>query len=185
MQLGILIGGAWNRAASVASAVNAFKATGIFPLDQTVIPDHLFSICDAAETGKATEPGSSKFPVNNLSEHSSSANSGAPHHIKHSKPPLTPSKMLCNISPLPHIPVKKTTKKQEATVLMSSEFTGNKQLKKSKAERGKRKMEQGLSNSSTNKKKKQRLSLQKTAGNPEVNSHSCADVGKTVTKQQG
>jgi hypothetical protein len=88
MQLGILIGGAWNRAASVASAVNAFKATGIFPLDHTVIPDHFFSICDAAETGKATEPGSSKLPVNNLSEHSSSANSGAPHHIKHSKPPL-------------------------------------------------------------------------------------------------
>jgi hypothetical protein len=93
--------------------------------------------------------------------------------------------MLCNISPLPHIPVKKTTKKQEATVLTSSEFTGNKQLKKSKAERGKRKVEQGLPNSSTNKKKKQRLSLQKTAGNPEVDSHSCADVGKTVTKQQG
>jgi DNA-directed RNA polymerase subunit RPC12/RpoP len=82
--------------------------------------------------------------------------------------------MLRNISPLPHIPVKKTTKKQ-ATILTSSQFIRNKQLKKSKAEREKREMKQGPPNASTNKKKKQRLSLQKTAGNPEVDSHSCAE----------
>jgi hypothetical protein len=34
MQLGILIGGAWSRTASVANVVSAFKAAGIFPLDQ-------------------------------------------------------------------------------------------------------------------------------------------------------
>jgi hypothetical protein len=32
MQLGILVGVAWNTAASVAVAVSAFKATGIFLL---------------------------------------------------------------------------------------------------------------------------------------------------------
>jgi hypothetical protein len=37
MLLGILIGGAWNRAVSVVNAVSAFKATGIFPLDQNSI----------------------------------------------------------------------------------------------------------------------------------------------------
>jgi len=104
--------------------LSAFKATGIFPLDHTAIPDHFFSICDAAETGEATEPGSSKSPGKNSPEHSSSENSGAPRHTERSKPPLTPSKMLCNISPLPHIPVKKTTKKQ-ATVLTSSQFIRN------------------------------------------------------------
>jgi hypothetical protein len=37
MKLGILIGGAWNRAASIENAVSGFKATVIFPLDQNAI----------------------------------------------------------------------------------------------------------------------------------------------------
>jgi hypothetical protein len=129
MQLEILIGGTWNRAASVAKAVSAIKATGIFPLDQNAITNQsflLFSICDADETGEATEPDSSQSSVNNSHEHSSSTNSRALHRIGHSKPPLTPSKVLNKTSPVPRIPVKKTTKKQLATVSRSSEFIENK-----------------------------------------------------------
>jgi hypothetical protein len=37
MKLGILIGGAWNRAASVADFVSGFKAIRMFPLDQNSI----------------------------------------------------------------------------------------------------------------------------------------------------
>jgi hypothetical protein len=50
VQLRILIGGAWNRAVSVANSMSAFKATGIFPLD------HFFSDRVAFEAGEATEP---------------------------------------------------------------------------------------------------------------------------------
>jgi hypothetical protein len=118
MRFGILIDGAWNRVASVANAVSAFKAIGIFPLDQNAISDNFFSICDAAETGEATEPDCSESPVDNSPEHSSSTNSGALRHIGHPKPPLTPSKVLNKISPVPNISVKKTTKKQTNVCLM-------------------------------------------------------------------
>jgi hypothetical protein len=50
------------------------------------------------------------------------------------------------ISPLPHILVKKTTKKQQAAVLTSSKFITNKQeLKEAKAERKKLKWNNGRS----------------------------------------
>jgi hypothetical protein len=55
MQTGILIGGAWKRAAPVSNAVGAFKATGIIPLDQNVSLDHFFSIFDAAKISEATK----------------------------------------------------------------------------------------------------------------------------------
>jgi hypothetical protein len=54
---------------SVANAVSAIKATGIFPLDQNATSNnHFFSICYAPETGEATEPDCSEPPV---TEHSS------------------------------------------------------------------------------------------------------------------
>jgi hypothetical protein len=55
MQLGILTGGAWNRAASVLNVMSAFKATEIFSSNQNFIPNHFFSICEAAYMSKATE----------------------------------------------------------------------------------------------------------------------------------
>jgi hypothetical protein len=66
---------------------------------------------------------------------------------------LTPSKVLNSISPLPRIYVNKTTKKQQATVLTSTELSKNKQELKEKAEREKRKVEGGPQSSSMNQKK--------------------------------
>jgi hypothetical protein len=85
MQSGNFIGEAWNRTASVANTLSAFKATGIFSLDQNAISDNFFSVCDAAETGEVTEPDGSESPINNSPEHSSLTNSGAPRHIGHYK----------------------------------------------------------------------------------------------------
>jgi hypothetical protein len=91
--------------------MSAFNTTVIFPLDQNVIPNHFFSVCDAAEKRKATEFLGSETPINNSPEYSSSANSGALRHIRHSKPVVTSPEVLNKVSPLPHIPVNKTTKK--------------------------------------------------------------------------
>ncbi|KAJ8896553.1 hypothetical protein PR048_001897 [Dryococelus australis] len=41
MQVDDLIGRTWNKAASVYTAVNGFRKTGMFPLDQDAIPGHL------------------------------------------------------------------------------------------------------------------------------------------------
>jgi len=52
---------------------------------------------------------------------------------------LTPSEVLNKIIPIPHIPVKKPIKKQQDTVLTSSEFIENKQkLKDAKAKKEKK-----------------------------------------------
>jgi hypothetical protein len=41
-----LLGDAWNRAASAANAVGAFKATGIIIINQNAIPYHFCPIFD-------------------------------------------------------------------------------------------------------------------------------------------
>jgi hypothetical protein len=56
MQLGNLVGGAWNMAASVANVASAFKDTGIFHLGESAVPDIFFSFCGRSKTGEATEP---------------------------------------------------------------------------------------------------------------------------------
>jgi hypothetical protein len=121
MQTRILIGGARTRTASVANAVSAFKVAGIFLLDQNAIPVHFNQFCAAVETGEATEPDVSVLSINNSPDHSSSTNSGALLHIRHSKP-LT----LSEIRPVHHVSVNNTTVKRRAT-LTSSEFIKNKQ----------------------------------------------------------
>lgn len=44
--IGKLIGPAWNKAATISNATSGFKATGIYPFNQTVIPDYFFQIAD-------------------------------------------------------------------------------------------------------------------------------------------
>jgi hypothetical protein len=122
MQLRILIGGAWDRDASVTKAVSALKATEIFHLDQNAITHYFHSICDAAETGKANEPDGSQSPINKTHARSSSTNSGAPRHTGYSKPPVTLSEVLNQTGRMPYIPVKKITEKHVANVFTYSEF---------------------------------------------------------------
>ncbi|KAJ8875379.1 hypothetical protein PR048_023274 [Dryococelus australis] len=54
IQVDDLIGMAWNKAASVNTAVNGFRNTGLFPLDQDAIPEHLFSISDEMNSPENT-----------------------------------------------------------------------------------------------------------------------------------
>ncbi|KAJ8870336.1 hypothetical protein PR048_029357 [Dryococelus australis] len=46
IQVGDLIGRAWNKAASVNTTVNGFRKTGVFPLDQDAIPGPFFGMSD-------------------------------------------------------------------------------------------------------------------------------------------
>jgi hypothetical protein len=49
--------------------MSPFKGTRMLPLDQNIIPDHLFSICVATEMAEATKPNGSESPNNNTPEH--------------------------------------------------------------------------------------------------------------------
>lgn len=48
MNAGKLIGEAWKKASTVANGVSGFMATGIYPLNRNVIPDHFFQMSDVA-----------------------------------------------------------------------------------------------------------------------------------------
>lgn len=48
LQAGQLIGKAWQKAATVGTAVSGFEACGIYPLNEHRIPDHFYSISDEA-----------------------------------------------------------------------------------------------------------------------------------------
>lgn len=48
IQASQLIGKAWEKSASVETALSGFRATGIFPLDPSVIPDHFYAIADTS-----------------------------------------------------------------------------------------------------------------------------------------
>jgi len=58
IKLGIVIGGVLETAASLANALNAFKATRI--LDPDVKPEKSCPLCDAGETYKETGPAASE-----------------------------------------------------------------------------------------------------------------------------
>jgi len=58
IKLGIVIGGVLETAASLANALNAFKATRI--LDPDVKPEKSCPLCDAGETCKETGPAASE-----------------------------------------------------------------------------------------------------------------------------
>lgn len=65
IQLGILIGGVLERAASLANALSAFIATRICPLDPDVKPEKSCSLCDGGETCKETGLAASESLRNN------------------------------------------------------------------------------------------------------------------------
>ncbi|KAJ8938481.1 hypothetical protein NQ318_007117 [Aromia moschata] len=64
MHIGELIGNAWQKAATVGNGCAGFRATGIYPLDPQIIPDHFFQISDTAEANAARQP--SEMEVNLL-----------------------------------------------------------------------------------------------------------------------
>lgn len=143
-QAGYLIGKAWEKAASVGNAVSGFKATGIFPLNPEIIPEHFFAISDASASTPETITTSlsSDCPVASAcTSHSSVLSTVTPSTSRALSPtpsgsssfalttsqpesgPLhTPTKYLHEVSPVPTLPVSHSKRrKQSAAVLTSSE----------------------------------------------------------------
>lgn len=122
-----LIGNAWVKAATVNNAVSGFRATGIFPYDASVIPDHFFAISDAASAGvqiqkqqvipEETFTITDTVPEDILAvEDLNNSTTDPESEVKES-----PSKFLKEIAPVPSIPFNISKRKQSAIVLTSPE----------------------------------------------------------------
>lgn len=139
-QAGQLIGKAWLRAASVATGVNGFKATGIYPLDPNAVPDHFYSMQDISEPVRnnsnvpkiiSVPPEVSDINIQNEDTVivAVAPEDSAEHHLDqepgtHSVAieEFTPTKLLHDVSPIPKLPVSFNKRiKQGATVLTSTE----------------------------------------------------------------
>ncbi|XP_018576511.1 uncharacterized protein LOC108915046 [Anoplophora glabripennis] len=130
-QAGSLIGKAWLRSASVATAINGFKAAGIYPVDPNAIPDHFYSIIDSATATTETSPerdavrSSLELPSTSPASPIPTCSGGD----DGDGPKITPSKFLQEVS-VPKIPVSvKQRYKQSATVLTSSENIKTKRVR--------------------------------------------------------
>ncbi|XP_054706771.1 uncharacterized protein LOC129216581 [Uloborus diversus] len=107
IQAAELIDRAWKRAASVHTAINGFRKTGIFPLNQAEIPNYFFSISEEMK------------PTCEQSESSKSSDLTS-----------TPTKLLHQISPVPKLEERcRKRKKQSAMVITSQEHIKEKKLK--------------------------------------------------------
>lgn len=141
-----LIGKAWVKSASVCNAVSGFKATGIYPYDPSVIPEHFFNISDAAcadiqvpshevlseETATAEifngsastrQPELKETPPKEVVPEEVAAAKGLDDLATDSQPEAkeTPSKFLREIVPVPTIPINTSKRKQSAMILTSPE----------------------------------------------------------------
>lgn len=137
LQAGTIIGKAWGKAASVETGLSGFRATGISPLDPTVIPEHFFAISDAASldngSTKETVAVASKqcrteLPIESQSPVPSTSQQSEPPKPESSVscPKITPSKYLHEIRPVPVLPEKQQKrKKQSAAVLTPASRTQN------------------------------------------------------------
>lgn len=117
-----LIGKAWVKSASVSNAVSGFKATGIYPYDPSIIPEHCFNISDTL---------CAHVPVSNpvLPEETAAAeifnNSATNSQLKLKE---TPSRLLREIAPVPTIPINTSRRKQSAMILTSPENKAKRQV---------------------------------------------------------
>lgn len=138
LQAGELIGKAWEKSASVETALSGFRATGIFPLNPNAVPDYFYSITDLTlsdnqnkslqlhhlETSNSTDQRQSPIPGPSriLTEQNLEINGISPNKTHtESDEKETPSKFLNEISPVPIIqPSQRKRKKQSAEMLTLS-----------------------------------------------------------------
>ncbi|CAH2005646.1 unnamed protein product [Acanthoscelides obtectus] len=121
-QAGALIGKSWLRSASVATAINGFKATGIYPVDPNAIPDHFYSITDSAMADTSPERDANRPSLGLPSTSPTSSAQACGRGDEGDGPQITPSKFLQEVSPVPKVPVSfKQRFKQSAAVLTSPE----------------------------------------------------------------
>ncbi|KAL3266005.1 hypothetical protein HHI36_010194 [Cryptolaemus montrouzieri] len=119
---GKLIGNAWARAATSSTAVNGFRACGIFPYNPSAIPDSYFAISDNSFQNLDEENLAQDQPV----ARNSTLMLMEPETVK----VITPSRYLNDCSPIPKIPVPLYKRgKQGAAVLNSEEHINSKKAK--------------------------------------------------------
>ncbi|CAH1973221.1 unnamed protein product [Acanthoscelides obtectus] len=121
-QAGALIGKSWLRSASVATAINGFKATGIYPVDPNAIPDHFYSITDSAMADTSPERDANRPSLGLPSTSPTSSAQACGRGDEGDGPQITPSKFLQEVSYIPKVPVSFEQRfKQSAAVLTSPE----------------------------------------------------------------
>ena len=80
-QVAGLFAEAYGRAATIQTAVNGFRSTGIMPYDPNVIPDHMYAPSDVTDTpmanmtqnGQEPQPSTSGEPQPSMSSHAQNA----------------------------------------------------------------------------------------------------------------
>lgn len=128
LDIGKIIGGAWNIIASVANGVSAFKSTGIYPFNALAIPDHFFSISDSSLVAMQQTDTTSSY--HSLEHQPSTSKESIDLPVTpNRKGQITPSKILKKISPVPNIPSSKSKRKQQALILTSPDFIAGKSSK--------------------------------------------------------
>ena len=75
-QVAGLYGTAFMKAASIETAVNAFRKTGIFPLDEDIFPDWMYQPAESTDTDPPLEKGDSG-PTSEPSESTSESTPGS------------------------------------------------------------------------------------------------------------
>ncbi|KAJ8883671.1 hypothetical protein PR048_015525 [Dryococelus australis] len=100
VHVGDLIAIAWNKAASVNTAVNGFRKTGVFQLDQDAIPEHFFSISD-----EMNSPTNTSINLSQSCDQKPTAGTSKG----------TPTKILPQISPLPAMKARESQQRKHAT----------------------------------------------------------------------
>ena len=170
-QVGYLIGKAWKKAASVGNAVSGFKATGIFPLNPNVIPNHLYSLSDTTSPPSQSDitcpdpkPSTSRAktpPLAFPNPSPSTSQTRTPPTLSSKSPSIvssneSPSKHLHEISPIPKLPLPRSKRsRQSATVLTSPEHIEKcKKSQENKAKKNKLQTDKHNSNKNTRRKRR-------------------------------
>ncbi|KAJ3639912.1 hypothetical protein Zmor_003240 [Zophobas morio] len=163
---GMLLSSAWANAATSKNGTSGFAATGIFPLKPSVIPEYAFLVADPThrvpsednERLNEAQVCAEEPIVTNLAVPGTSSSSD-----------WTPTKILCEISPVPTIsvPTKRPRRKQSAqnlTELSYMEERKEKRLKKEESGKKKKEKQQKMSQSSkTVKTVKKRIFCQESS----------------------
>lgn len=148
---GQLLGQAWNKAATVETGANGFKATGIHPLNRDAIPDYAF-LGDDGTNEDISRTVDSESNMTNLCIQSravpvtsSGIDSEENLPISGSQSvsmQLTPAKLLMNISPIPSVMTGQAEKQRVCVKQLAKIFNSDQSIKELKDKALKKEMRQ-------------------------------------------
>lgn len=162
LQFGELLYKAWTQAATTKNGISGFKATGVVPLDRTVIPEHAFMSLQTENIGiecrqknissmttSGTESNKNGIPPqhysildeNNMTPITSITDGPVTAIDPNCQPTTsssnmtekpTPTKILNKVSPLPKMQITKSKRKQFCKNLTDVGFISEQKLKENK-----------------------------------------------------